>query len=393
MSDFIPAWKKLFTATWKDFQESFKPILNDLVRHRELIESTASLERIQESRDAQLHFQASFAALEQEQVHTRTLAVISWLSAADSDADQTTFSAARHDIPNTGRWILDAPSIQAWLNPNNASTPIVWVNGKPGVGESGIYPINHLYPNRKLRFTGKTVLASVLIEECSRIAELSKDSSFAFFYCRDQDEQRNKFVSVAKSMLSQLLRQQPVILPYLYDECIKSAKVTLTSPQDCIRLLGTVLRAVPQIFVIVDGIDECEPKERKAMLNFFTSTITSDDIALGKMRSLFISQQLSDIMAALHAADSIQLTKDHIELDIWNFAVKWAFEIQKKFNLMPDLMREYIVKLVCDGADGMFLFAKLVLQNLHDQENMDNVYKELRPDTFPEGFDQAYVFT
>ena len=137
MSDFILAWRKLFTATWKDFQESFKPILNDLVRHRELIESTASLERIQESRDSQLQFQASFAALEQEQTYTRTLAVINWLSAADADEDQTRFSSTRYEnISNTGRWILDVPSIQAWLDPNITSTPIVWVNGKPGAGES-----------------------------------------------------------------------------------------------------------------------------------------------------------------------------------------------------------------------------------------------------------------
>jgi hypothetical protein len=256
--------------------------------------------------------------------------------------------------------------------------------------------ITRFYSDQELRLTGKTILASVLVEDCSRVVELSKDVSFAFFYCRDKDEQRNKFVSIAKSMLSQLLRQQPAILPYLYDECLKSAKVTLTSPQDCIKLLGTVLQAVTQTFLIVDGIDECEPKERKAMLNFFTSTITGDDIAPGKVRALFISQQLNDIMAGLHMADSIQLTKDHIELDIRDFAVKRALEIQNKFNLMPDPMpdpaREHIVKLVCDGADGMFLFAKLVLQNLYDQRNLVNVYKELHPDAFPKGFDEAYVF-
>jgi hypothetical protein len=139
MSDVIPAWRQLFTATWKDFQESFKPILNDLIRHRELIESTASLEQIQESRDARLQSQASFAALEQEQIHTKTLAVVNWLSAADSDADQATFSTARHDIPNTGRWILDVPSVQVWLDASKTSAPVVWLNGKPGAGESRIY--------------------------------------------------------------------------------------------------------------------------------------------------------------------------------------------------------------------------------------------------------------
>jgi len=243
--------------------------------------------------------------------------------------------------------------------------------------------------NQELTLTGKTILASVLIEECSKIVALSKDVSFAYFYCRDQDGQRNKFSNVAKTILAQLLRQEPAILPYLYDECLKSAKVTLTSSEDCSRILRVVLQAVPQTFLIIDGIDECEQKERKAMLNFFTSAITSDDIPLGKFRALFISQRLGDIKTGMHMADSIELAKENSELDIRNFAVKWAFEIQKKFKLMPDAAREHIVKLVCDGAEGMFLFARLVLQNLHDQENLENVYKELHPETFPEGFDQA----
>jgi hypothetical protein len=213
----------------------------------------------------------------------------------------------------------------------------------------------------------------------------------AFFYCRDKDEQRNKLTSVAKAMLAQLLCQTPGILPYLYDECLKSVKVTLASLQDCIRLLRIVLQAAPQTFLIIDGIDECEQRERKAILNFFISAITSDDIKPGKLRGLFVSQELSDVKTALHMAEPLRLTRGHSELDIRNFAVKWAVRIQERFNRMPAAAREHIVKLVCDGADGMFLFAKLVLQNLHDQENLENVYRELHPDTFPRGFDQAYV--
>jgi hypothetical protein len=192
-------------------------------------------------------------------------------------------------------------------------------------------------------------------------------------------------------MLAQLLRQNSSILPYLYDECLKSAKVTLASSQDCIKLLGTVLQAVPQTFLIIDGIDECGQKERKAILNFFTSAIANDDIKPGKLRGLFVSQELGDIKTELHMAESLRLTKGHSELDIRNFTVKWAVRIQERFKQMPYPAREHIVKLVCDGADGMFLFARLVLKNLYDQENLENVYKELHPDTFPRGFDQAYV--
>jgi hypothetical protein len=40
---------------------------------------------------------------------------------------------------------------------------------------------------------------------------------------------------------------------------------------------------------------------------------------------------------------------------------------------------------------GMFLYAKLVMQNLEDQPSLDHLRKELEPDCFPSGLDEAYV--
>ena len=237
---------------------------------------------------------------------------------------------------------------------------------------------------------GKTILASVIIEECLKLAKSKKDEiSLAYFYCRDQDGQRNKFPSVAKAMLAQLLQQNPDILAYLYDECLKSAKVTLASPHDCVKLLGAVLQAVPQSFIIIDGIDECEQKERRAILNFFIPAINNCDP--GKIRGFFISQELNDIKTALHNPETLRLNEEHSKLDIRNYTIKRASDIQERFRLMPDEARDHIVQLVCDGSDGMFLFAKLVLENLYGQQNLENVYKEMRLDVFPHGFDQAYV--
>jgi hypothetical protein len=146
---------------------------------------------------------------------------------------------------------------------------------------------------------GKTIIASLIIDECLKLRDSKTDEiSLAYFYCKDQDGQRNKFSNVAKAILSQLLQQNPGILPYLYDECLKSAKVTLVSPQGCAKLLSTVLQAVPKIFIVIDGIDECEQKERRAILNFLVPAI--NDCEPGNIRGFFISQELNDIKTALH---------------------------------------------------------------------------------------------
>lgn len=37
----------------------------------------------------------------------------------------------------------------------------------------------------------------------------------------------------------------------------------------------------------------------------------------------------------------------------------------------------------------MFLYAKLILTNLHSQTSREKLYEELQPGTFPVGFEQA----
>lgn len=109
--------------------------MNDIARHRELIESKANLVQIQESRDARLQSQASFAALEREQNLAKMLSVVNWLSAADTVLDHEDFASRRQYTPDSGRWILKEPKVKDWLDPANSSVPIFWLHGIPGAGK------------------------------------------------------------------------------------------------------------------------------------------------------------------------------------------------------------------------------------------------------------------
>jgi hypothetical protein len=200
-----------------------------------------------------------------------------------------------------------------------------------------------------------------MIEECLDLAEVKEnETSVAYFYCKDhQDGHQNKLPSAARSMLAQLLQQHADILPYLYDECLKSAKVTLASPKECARLLGNVLHAIRRTYVVIDGIDECEQKERKAIFNFFASTISNNKP--GKVRGFFVSQELNDIQTALQSPEILCLSEEHNKHDIRNYSLERSNDIQRKIKGIQDEAKDQIVHLVCNGSDGMFLFAKLVL--------------------------------
>jgi hypothetical protein len=172
----------------------------------------------------------------------------------------------------------------------------------------------------------------------------------AFFYCRYQDEQKKTFLSIARSILAQLLRQNEDLLPYLSDKCIGSGQVSLVSSELCKELLETALKTMPKTYVIIDGLDECDTSERKTILSFFTSIIGANDIP-GKLRGLIMSQDENDIRKQLRSASVLRLTQTHNKGDIENFATKWSIQIQEKFQT-PEATQAYIVSAVCEGSDG-----------------------------------------
>lgn len=239
-----------------------------------------------------------------------------------------------------------------------------------------------------------------MVEACRKVPS----TATIYFYCSYQDEQRKKFLSVARALIAQLLIQNDTLLPYLHEQCLASGQASLVSLQLCEDILKTCLKTMGIVYIIIDGIDECDYPERKAILSFVTSLV-ANSATPGKLRTLFVSQDENDIKKLLRSCTVLRLTDDHNRSDIETYASKRSQEIQDKFQL-SDETRRYIVQIVRDGSDGelkrhetvlfsrlsslgMFLFAKLVLANLLAQLNVEDLSKELRPGTFPKGFEQA----
>lgn len=104
------------------------------------------------------------------------------------------------------------------------------------------------------------------------------------------------------------------------------------------------------VYIIIDGVDECDSSERRAILSFLISLVTNSSTS-GKLRTLFVSQDENDIKKLLRNCTILRLTDDDNRSDIENYSLKRSQEIQHKFQL-SDETRDYIVKLIREGADG-----------------------------------------
>lgn len=156
----------------------------------------------------------------------------------------------------------------------------------------------------------------------------------AYFYCQENDPEKNDCISIYRGLLSQLLNRCRELIPYCYEKCLFSGELNLTSLALAEQLLKLFFEKIPKQFIIIDGLDECNPAQRKLVLLFFTSMVDKcDEREPGKLRVLFVSQDFPDIGKALQTADVMKLTPDDNKNDIKAYVYDWSKKIRSKYHL------------------------------------------------------------
>jgi len=145
---------------WKDFQTRFKRLLEGLGRHRDFIQSQADLLHYHQYKVDRTRYLEDIDRQEQQEQKEKYSAVLKWLSGANTSLDHADACSARQEYPGTGRWILKTEKLQNWREAQFPIYSSLWINGIPGAG--------------------KTILASVIIDDCLQDKRLET----IYFYCK-----------------------------------------------------------------------------------------------------------------------------------------------------------------------------------------------------------------
>ncbi|KAF4535903.1 Ankyrin repeat protein [Lasiodiplodia theobromae] len=351
-------WKQLFHATWKTFRTDFQAILKSLQSHKRLLDSQGILigaqeiqkvreqieNGIQESQIIREQIENERQQRQKDEETRRRREVSTWLAAADSIEDQETATEARSKYPTSGVWMVRERLVTRWCDLHSQSEPCLWINGKPGAG--------------------KTVLASVLVEKCNSIAH----ANVAYFYCRAEDCSRNTFIGVCRSLISQLVQQNTSILSYAYEKSSLSGHSQLDSTILAKEMLAVALNAFENLFIIIDGIDECKKDEKKRISE-----------ALISMAESRMFQKLP----------TFRITENHTKGDVLDYCIARENTIAQYFQISAtEIQQLNISHKVAAKADGMFLFAKLVMENLLQQCTRAGLKAEIG--RIPPDLDKAY---
>jgi hypothetical protein len=220
---------------------------------------------------------------------------------------------------------------------------------------------SNLATSRDLLRVGKTILASAIIDKCCE----TRDFKTGYFYCHDADQTSSTALSILTGLAEQLLLQDlDLLLPHFFTRRSSGGDVALRSVKQADKLLEDCCKIVPKVFLIVDGLDECIPVERKEILVILMKLSKACEAAEpGKLRILIVSQQYPDIYRLLHnsatmnlAPRVIQLSDEaHVENDIRKFVKTWVDKIASKHNPFSEDMKEYLRNLTLANAKGIVL--------------------------------------
>lgn len=143
------------------------------------------------------------------------------------------------------------------------------------------------------------------MESCTDIS----DFDTTYFYCRDGDATTTTCIGILKGLVAQMVNHCDDLVPICHDKMNTTSDLTLTTESTTKQLLELFCKTIPKQFIVIDGLDECEEKQRAIVLRILTSIVKAcDEISnCGKPRLLFTSRKLGDIERSLAEASSLEI--------------------------------------------------------------------------------------
>ena len=274
-------------------------------------------------------------------------------------------------VPGTGDWIHDNPIFRSWLE---REKPILWLSGRPGAG--------------------KSYLSSNIIQHLMQLhpqgVHNESRTSIAYYFCKDYDPDLRSFKKALRTLSYAICQNDPVYAKHVATVCTfpDSIRTTYLIWQ---RLFVDFYRRESEnfqntVYVIIDGLDEAFEEERR---NFLELLKVFQDISKGggKLRVQIVligrpelNQLLDDILG--ETIPTITISAENNSGDI-NEYVRISVAKIKNLKKVPKELRLEVVSALTKGADGMFLWVDLMLQEIATKHHQGQIKQALR--TAPKG--------
>ncbi|KAI8166427.1 Vegetative incompatibility protein HET-E-1 [Colletotrichum sp. SAR 10_70] len=336
---------KLQRLMWPYTSSKTKELLADLSRHKENINLALTAnsmdallrclakeeDRARTTADIQADVQKTREIVVRIQEDSHRERVLQFFLLYNPQPNYDMSIKLRH--PRTGMWLERLPIFQTWLMSPGSR---LWLSGIPGAG--------------------KTVLAGSIIGHA--LARSSNTVATGFFFCDYKNETTQRLVSILGALAHQLAKQNEqayVMLEEYYCELHPEKGLSGSpDPDDLMKVILTMAQLFDQVYLIIDGLDECQDTTGEVVRALCAIAEGSDEISMAVLsrNEENIRDHLSDpeidfvnVQIAAHKEDITEYVTSEIQQ-----------RIRTKRLHFEDLSLEgEIVDGLVEGANGMYV--------------------------------------
>lgn len=233
-------------------------------------------------------------------------------------------------LTGTGLWLINSDEFQHWLDQPNTG---LWLYGIPGAG--------------------KTILASLVIEEISQLAASSTSSiGVASFYCDYKKPKSQLLSTILASLTGQLARQHEecfMILQRAYKSGGDALPAQNLPDEDRLKdLLQSMIRKLDEVAIIVDGVDECQ--EPAAVADTISKLVHSTP---ANVKVCMLSRDERGIRNFVQNFHHVSIAAQSSDLRLYVSSEIEERMRRRSLRVQTASLKDEILETLVNGADGM----------------------------------------
>ncbi|KAI9037660.1 uncharacterized protein KD926_000146 [Aspergillus affinis] len=256
-----------------------------------------------------------------------------WLSPTDTTSPASEYRKHLNShVAGTGEWILDTNQYRRWSDTNEIGD--LWIRGIPG--------------------SGKSVVAASMV----RRLQQRGDTPVLFFFFREIIEANRTPHSLLRDFCHTLLDHSPVLQSALEKLNGQNKYIASVPFSELWKCLVSALAAMPKVYCVIDALDEMEPGHDQ----FLQDVLNLGRKSPQSIKLILTSRQLPHLEKHLGGSCLVDLRLDRRNVDK-DIAIYITQRLESEATLTEGEAAE-IKEVICDRGKGLFLYARLVIDQL-----------------------------
>ncbi|PNP80169.1 hypothetical protein FNYG_06492 [Fusarium nygamai] len=357
----LTRWKVFFESLWPARRAEIQVIAENIEKHRLLLCNEITLNDILEAHTARKKALEHYAETREFQERQDFHSMETYIRPPSYDEDLDRIRNSRCE--GTGSWLVQDQQFADWADGKDKSHQVLWLQGIPGAG--------------------KTFLASTAVDRAKDLGH----SLFAFLSYRHDLKSP---IPIYHSLIFQLASQDRDLRTVLCSTIMNTTKdMKRDLKGDSKFALNTftkLLQAAGSTYITIDGLDEIDDCTQQVLLHLLLDELKS----LPHVKLLISSRRVDRIERILKPVAMMlpidQKNSGCIESYVSHRGGDWLDNSFFDSDARSEVRQ--LLSPLASKADGMFLYARIVLEDVEMLQDLDSIRDQLS--ALPEGLDEAY---